>query len=69
MGFEILPIKEGDEDSYDIITITSPEKWVPHRFQKHSEEILPYDPTDMQPEQEKHDYPAVLKSYIKVQIE
>lgn len=33
MGFEILPNEEGDDDRYDIITITSSEKWVPHKFQ------------------------------------
>ena len=33
MGFEILPIEPGDEDRYDIITITSPETWTPFRFQ------------------------------------
>ena len=32
MGFEILPIEEGDEDRYDVITITSPERWIPNRF-------------------------------------
>ena len=33
MGFEILPIEKGDEDKYDIITITNPERWNPHKFQ------------------------------------
>ena len=33
MGFEILPIEEGDEEKYDIFTITSPERWYPHKFQ------------------------------------
>ena len=32
MGFEILPIEDGDEGKYDVITITSPEQWVPSRF-------------------------------------
>jgi hypothetical protein len=35
MGFELLPIEPDDEDKYDIITITSPEKWNPHQFTKH----------------------------------
>ena len=33
MGFEILPLEPGDEERYDIITITSPETWTPFRFQ------------------------------------
>ena len=33
MGFEILPLEPGDEDIYDIITITNPERWHPHKFQ------------------------------------
>ena len=33
MGFEILPMEDGDEDKYETFTITSPEKWNPHKFQ------------------------------------
>ena len=33
MGFEILSIEDGDEDKYETITITSPERWRPHKFQ------------------------------------
>ena len=32
MGFELLPIEDGDEDRYDIFTITSPAKWIPKNF-------------------------------------
>ena len=32
MGFEILPIMEGDEEIYDVITITSPEQWRPRIY-------------------------------------
>ena len=32
MGFELLPIEDGDEDKDKIIIITSPEKWIPHQF-------------------------------------
>ena len=32
MGFEILPIEEGDETKFDIITITSPLRWTPTNF-------------------------------------
>ena len=47
MGFEILPIEPDDEEKYDIIRITSPEKWNPHKYRRNSKAILPYDPTDM----------------------
>ena len=32
MGFQILPWIEGDEDTYEIFTITSDEKWIPRRY-------------------------------------
>ena len=32
MGFQLLPIEPGDEDIYDVFTITSPLKWTPHKF-------------------------------------
>ena len=32
MGFELLPIEYGDEDKYNIISITSPKKWIPQDF-------------------------------------
>ncbi len=32
MGFEILPIEDGDQDKYDVITITSPARWAPQQF-------------------------------------
>jgi hypothetical protein len=36
MGFEILPVEDGDEDKYDVITITSPEQWKPRRYKDSS---------------------------------
>ena len=33
MGFELLPIEPGDEDKFEIITITHPERWHPRKFQ------------------------------------
>ena len=61
MGFEILPIEPGDEDTYDVITITSPERWKPHTFIKLiSDDVNPYDPSDSDPTLEASDYPAVL---------
>ena len=32
MGFEVLPWKEGDEEIYDVFTITSDNKWTPRRY-------------------------------------
>ena len=32
MGFEVLPWKEGDEERFEVFTITSDEKWVPRRY-------------------------------------
>ena len=32
MGFEILQWELGDEDRYEILTITSDEKWTPRRY-------------------------------------
>ena len=46
MGFEILPIDNGGENVYDVFTITSPDKWIPHRFVNTKEEEHYYDPSD-----------------------
>ena len=46
MGIELLPIEQGDEDIYDIITITSPLKWTPHKFVTRLDDGCYYDPTD-----------------------
>jgi len=32
MGFEVLPWKEGDDQRYEIFTITSDQQWVPRRY-------------------------------------
>src|SRR5687768_3051094 len=47
MGIKILPMEPGDEDRYDIITITSPKKWRPHRFQCDEPTNPPHDPADV----------------------
>lgn len=59
MGFEILPIGTEDEDTYDVLTVTSPDHWKPHRFIQNDSPTLYYDPTD---ETGTHDesYPAML---------
>jgi hypothetical protein len=36
MGFEILPFEDGDEQKYDVITITSPNRWTPRKFTQES---------------------------------
>ena len=63
MGFEILPIEEGDIDEidpvYDVFEVTAPLKWTPERFRanlKIQEEDLKYfwDPDDA--EQEGNDF-------------
>ena len=47
MGFEILPIEDDDLMKYDIITITSPNRWTPYKFVN---EVIKdnyyYDPRD-----------------------
>lgn len=47
MGFELLPIEDGDENRYDVFTITSPGRWT---YQKSANEIPSepafYDPND-----------------------
>ena len=54
MGFELLPIEDGDEDRYDIITITGPNPWNPNHFrgqhlqsQQHEPTLPFYDPADL----------------------
>jgi hypothetical protein len=47
MGFELLPFEEGDEDKYDVITITSPNRWTPRTFTQESPtKPYFYDPSD-----------------------
>ena len=65
MGFEILPVEPGDEEIYDIITITSPERWRPHKFLTVSNDKYPYDPSDLDPTAEVNDYPAILNHLSK----
>ena len=61
MGFEILAVEPGDEDKYEVITITSPTKWVPHTFVKLiSDDLYTYDPSNNDSTLEISDYPAAL---------
>ena len=34
MGFKILPYEEGDDEKYDVFTLTSKNKWNPHKSKK-----------------------------------
>ena len=34
MGFKILPYEDRDEDKYDVFTLTSKNKWNPHKTKK-----------------------------------
>src|SRR5687768_6357312 len=47
MGFELLLVEDGDEDIYDIFTITSPLRWTPRKFKDESFDGYFYDPTDV----------------------
>ena len=59
MGFELLPIEEGDENKYDVITITSPSRCTPQKFVSEvSNNPYYYDPTDATTEDSE--YPAFV---------
>jgi hypothetical protein len=61
MRFEILPVEPGDEDKYEVITITSPTKWAPHAFVKlNNDDLYTYNPSDYDSTLEVSDYPAAL---------
>ena len=64
MGFEILPFEQGDEELFEIIKITSPERWLPYKYKKANNDIQPYDPTDLN--QEISDYPIMLNHTTKL---
>ena len=62
MGFEMLPIEPEDEETFDMFTITCPEKWRPSKFGKKtdSSDTFYYDPSDAQEAQDTDGYPAML---------
>src|SRR5688500_2355985 len=43
MGFEILPIEDGDEEIFEIFTITAPVRWTPQRFLHDPSETTPFE--------------------------
>src|SRR5687768_5098195 len=47
MGFELLPVEDGDEDIYDMFTITSPMRWTPRKYKDESFDGYFYDPTNV----------------------
>lgn len=59
MGIKILPIDKEDQDLYDVITITSTERWRPHRFAQTDPKPYYYDPND-QDNQNEASYPAMV---------
>ena len=64
MGFQLLPVKDGDEHKYDVFTITSPAKWNPHKFVSETmNENYFYDPTDES--NDILDYPATVNHTIQ----
>ena len=58
MGLELLPFEEGDEDRYDVLTITSPLRYTPRKFKDEAFDEYFYDPTDV--EEEAQGYPALV---------
>ncbi len=47
MGFELLPIEKDDEDTYDIIPITNPTRWIPSKYISNKDtSAYFYDPSD-----------------------
>src|SRR5688572_19982130 len=63
MSFELLPVEDGDEDIYDIFTITSPLRWTPRKFKDESFDGYFYDPTDF--DGEAQGYPALVNHMSK----
>ena len=64
MGFQLLPVEDGDEQKYDVFTITSPAKWRPRNFVKETtNDNFFYDPADAS--NDIPDYPAMVNHTIK----
>src|SRR5687768_2553687 len=66
VGFELLPVENGDEDIYDMFTITSPLRWTPRKYKDESFDRYFYDPTDAT--EEPQGYPALV-SHLSQEIE
>ena len=45
--FKLLDIEDGDEERFDIITITSSLRWTPRKFKDETFDGYFYDPTDV----------------------
>src|SRR5688500_12097739 len=61
MQFELLPVEDGDEDIYDMFTITSPLRWTPRKYKDESFDGYFYDPTDAT--EEPQGYPALVNHF------
>ena len=59
MEFELLLIEPDNEDKYDVIIITSPERQTPHKFTRPLDDTYVYDPDDSAPATTSV-YPSVL---------
>ena len=66
MGFELLPIEDGDEDIYETFTITSPLRWTPHKFVTKTDDSCYYDPTDAVAN--ATDYPAPILNHLALKL-
>src|SRR5688500_4352832 len=66
MQFELLPVEDGDEDIYDMFTITSPMRWTPRKYKDKSFDGYFYDPTDAT--EEPQGYPALV-NHLSQEIE
>src|SRR5689334_13101333 len=64
MGFQLLPVEDGDEFKHDVFTITSPKRWNPHKFANEiTNDSHFYDPSDMS--NDSLDYPAMINHTMK----
>ena len=47
MGFEILPWNDGDEDHFEVFTITSDARWTPRRYLENEQDPHRMKPNDI----------------------
>lgn len=58
--FEILPFEDDDKERWEVIRVTSPKIWIPHRYKKDNKVEQSYDPTNLAQDQVLQAYPASL---------
>lgn len=67
MGFEMLPIEDGDEDLYDVVTVISLIRWTPHQFMcKNKPHQNIYDPSDTNNETSQNEHSASINHITQV---